>query len=64
MEYIIETSQGFVQTVRLVGGELNDVTAYTNDRNSARRFTKKQLTKMCVRSFFRYYSMAIVIIEL
>ncbi len=63
MEYIIETAQGFVQTISTVGGELNSVTAYTNDRELARRFTKKQFTKMCVRSFFRYHSMAIIITE-
>ena len=63
MEYIIETVNGYVATIGLIGGELNEVKTYTNDKAQARRFTKKQLTRMLVRSFFRYHSMAIVIIE-
>ena len=62
MTYIIETAQGFVQTIRTIGGELNEAT-YTNDRTQARRFTKKSLTALRVRSFFRYHSMTIIIHE-
>jgi hypothetical protein len=61
--YVIETAQGFVKAIRTVAGELNEVTAYTNDKTLARQFTKKQLTAMCVRSFFRYHSIKITITE-
>lgn len=63
MEYIIETSNGFVQAISLLSGELNGVKEYTNDKAQARTFTKKSLAKMCVKSFFRYYSMTIIIHE-
>ena len=63
MEYIIETAQGFVQAIRTVGGDLNEVTAYTNDRAQARKFSKKSLTAMRVKSFFRYHSMTIILHE-
>lgn len=63
MEYIIETAQGFVQSISTVGGELNEVKAYTNDKTQARKFSKKSLTTLCVRSFFRYHSIKITITE-
>ena len=63
MDYIIETSSGFVQSIKTLGGELCEVTAYTSDKAQARKFTKKSLKTLRALSFFRYYSMIIVIVE-
>lgn len=62
MRYTIETSQGFVQTIKTVGGEMHGAT-YTGDPSQARRFTKRQLSAMRVRFYFRYYHMTIIIAE-
>ena len=61
MEFTIETSNGYVKTISTIGGELNQVTEYTNDRNMARKFTEKKLKSLRARSFFKYYSMSILI---
>jgi len=63
MLYTIETSQGFVKAISTVGGELNKVTEYTNDRASAKTFTMKRIKDLRAKSFFKYYDMAIIITE-
>jgi hypothetical protein len=63
MLYTIETSSGFVKAIKTLGGELNGIAEYTNDRSQAKTFTKKSLTALRARSFFKYYSMTIIIAE-
>jgi hypothetical protein len=41
MLYTIETSSGFVKAIKTLGGELNGIAEYTNDRSQAKTFTKQ-----------------------
>lgn len=63
MKYIINTSNGYVKSIKTIGGELNEVTEYTTNESEARSFTKKSLTSMLVKSFFRYHGIKITIVE-
>lgn len=63
MLYTIETSNGFVKAIKTLGGDLSSISEYTQDRTAAKTFTKKQLTALRARSFFKYYSMTVIIAE-
>ena len=63
MHYTIETSLGFVKAYQTLCGEISQVTEYTSNRDSAKQLTQKQIKSLCLKRFFRYHSMAIIIAE-